>query len=61
MSEQKKVEKKVVKKTTPKAPKMVGDLQEVTLIKDHGQDEKGSKLLRHPKTAQLLIAKKIAQ
>lgn len=61
MSEEKKVEKKVVKKAAPKAPKMVGNLQEVTLVKDYGRDKKGAKLLRHPNTAKLLIAKKIAQ
>ena len=61
MSEEKKVAKKAVKKAAPKAPKMVGDLQEITLIKDHGSDKKGGVLLRHPETAQMLIDKKIAQ
>ena len=36
-------------------------LAEVTLVKDHGVDLKGSKLLRHPNTAQMLIDSKIAK
>ncbi|WP_438423131.1 hypothetical protein [Aquimarina macrocephali] len=36
-------------------------LVEITLIKDHGNDKKGTVLKRHPNTADMLILKKIAK
>lgn len=36
-------------------------LEEVTLLKDHGNDKKGDKLMRHPNTADMLRLHKIAK
>lgn len=36
-------------------------LVEVELLKAHGADKKGAKLLKHPNTAKMLIDRKIAK
>jgi len=50
------------KKEEVKAPVLNADgLQEITLLKDHGVDKKGANLFKHPKTAKMLIERKIAK
>ena len=62
MSSSKKDAKVVTSNKISKAPKLNDEgLQEVTLVKDHGEDKKGSKLLRHPNTAKMLIERGIAK
>lgn len=36
-------------------------LEEITLLKDHGEHKKGEKLMRHPNTADVLRRLKIAK
>lgn len=58
----KKEDKVVTSKSISKsAPVIVDGLQEVELLKDHGVNKKGEKVLKHPNTAELLIKAKIAK
>lgn len=56
-------EPKVVTSAKISKPKDVSTdaLEEITLLKDHGFDKKGTKLMRHPNTAYLLKINGIAK
>ncbi len=61
-AEPKKEAKTVTSKSISKAPVLNGKgLREIELLKDHGVNKKGEKLLKHPNTAQMLIDAKIAK
>lgn len=60
MSGKKKAEA-VTTKSVKTEPVLKDGLMEINLIKDHGVNKKGDKLLRHPNTAQMLIDRKIAK
>lgn len=60
MAEKKEAKAVTTKSVKAKEPNKDG-LVEVELLKDHGSDKKGDKLLRHPNTAQVLIDHKIAK
>ena len=49
------------KKMSSQRDVSVNALEEITLIKDHGFNKKGEKLLRHPNTADMLKEAGIAK